>query len=166
MDGQSRFLISFLALAAFAAGVVAAVRGGFTYPVELLLISLIGLLLIGTLAVPKGDSAWAFLSSLFFLAAMANAAYMYSVAGYMSPARLGTLTLAAAGLVISGLSLMGQPAQQSLTSEAKKLITAEKKINDARKRLESIKTAGLAPSTKPLPSARRARKAGAKRRKR
>lgn len=128
-----------IALSAFLATIVMAVRGGFTYPVELAILAMLGILLIASLVPKKDDAAASLTLMLLFLAVIANVAYLYSVAGYLNLARLGTLGLALIGFFISGSSMLTQPVPPGLTLEAKRLIAAEKSLSAARERLEAVK---------------------------
>lgn len=139
MTYSGRLLTGALGLAAFLASIVAAARGHFIYPVELAILALLGMLLVASLAARQDDAVTSLISMLFFAACMANVAYLYSVAGYMNLARLGTLAIAAAGLAISGSGFVMQPVPSSLTTQARKLIAAETKLSEARQRLESVK---------------------------
>ncbi|MBI3036924.1 hypothetical protein HYY73_04200 [Candidatus Woesearchaeota archaeon] len=138
MAQQDKLIVSVIALVSFIASIIAAVRGNFVYPVELFILSMVGILLVITLVLPDDDAASMFLHVAYFLAVTANIAYLYSVAGYLSAARLGALGIAILGLFISGMNLLMQPVPQTLTSEAKKLIAAEQKLSQARERLRAI----------------------------
>ncbi|MBI2143793.1 hypothetical protein HYU17_01415 [Candidatus Woesearchaeota archaeon] len=131
-------VVSALALITFLAGILASVRGGFTYPLELFILALLGLLLIISFMVPGKDAASSLLQAIFFTAAIANTLYLYSVAGYLSPARLGAISVAVIGLLMAGAGLMMQPVPAALRSEVKKLIAAEKKLTEAKQRLERV----------------------------
>lgn len=139
MADADRAVVGFVALATFLATILAAVRGSFTYPVELLLVAMLGILLVASLA-SQGEGAFsALLPAIFFSAVLANMAYLYTVAGYVSPARAGTIVLAIIGLLLSATSLIAQPVPAALTSEARKLLAAEKKLSEARQKLERVK---------------------------
>lgn len=155
MNYSERMVVSFVALAAFLASISVAVRGAFTYPVELGLLLLLGALLALSLFSPEKDASSAFLYVLFFTAVIANIAYLYSVAGYLSPARLIALALGVGGLVLSGYNMLRQPvpiqegkAAGEVTSEIRKLMAAEKKLSDAKERLESVKVGKAVPKRK------------------
>ena len=139
MTYSGRLLTGIMSFAAFLASIAAAVKGNFIYPVELAILALLGILLIALLTAQRDDAITSVIAMLFFAASMANIAYLYSVAGYMNLARLGTLAIAAAGLAISGSGFMAQPVPASLTSQAKKLIAAERKLSEARQRIETVK---------------------------
>lgn len=139
MARSDRVVVGLLALASFAATMAAAVRGGFVYPVELFLVALLGVLLVVFLNRRQDDAASSLLAVVFFTAVLANVAYLYTVAGYLSPARLGVLGLAAAGLVISAALMLMQPVPAVLTSQAKKLIAAEQKLRNAKATLQAVK---------------------------
>lgn len=146
MNYMDRTVVGFVALVAFLASIGVAVRGGFTYPVELFLLMMLGMLLVVSLRSPENDAASAFLYVLFFTAAIANVAYLYSVAGYLNTARLIALALGVGGLALSGYNMLAQPvpmpagkAAGEVTSEVRKLMAAEKKLSDAKKRLEAVK---------------------------
>lgn len=155
MNYMDRMVVSFVALVAFLASVGAAVKGGFTYPLELFLLLLLGVLLVVSLISPDEDAASAFLYVLFFIATMANVAYLYGVAGYLNTARLAALALGVGGLALSGYSMLTQPVPiqagkvaSEVTSEVRKLMAAEKKLSDARERLETVKESRAAPKRK------------------
>lgn len=161
MNYMDRMVVSFVALVTFLAGIGVAVRGGFTYPVELFLLLLLGVLLVVSLRSPESDAASPFLYVLFFTAATANVAYLYSVAGYFSTARLIALALSIGGLALSGYSMLAQPVPipagkvaSEVTSEVRKLMAAEKKLSDAKKRLEAAR-AGKAGKAAPKRKGRR-----------
>ena len=139
MTGFSRLTVILVALATYLASIAAMVRGGFVYPVELGLVALIALLLVAVIAMPNDDAASSLVSSIFFLSCMANIAYLYSVSGYLSTVRLGALGLSFAGLALSATSLMAQPVPTALTSEAKNLIAAGKRLSLAKERLQAVK---------------------------
>ncbi len=146
MNYLDRAVVSFVALVAFLASIGVAMRGNFIYPLELGLLLLLGVLLVVSLISPEKDAASAFLYVLFFIAVIANTAYLYSVAGYLNPARLIALALGVGGLVLSGYNMLMQPvptqsipANSQVTSEVRKLMAAEKKLSDAKKRLETAK---------------------------
>lgn len=144
MADTDRTVIGLVALAAFLATILAVVRGSFAYPVELFLVTMLGILLVASLA-SQGEGAFsALLPAIFFSAVLANMAYLYTVAGYVSPARAGTIVLAIIGLLLSVTNLIAQPvpaAPAALTSEARKLLAAEKRLSDARQKLEMVKDA-------------------------
>ncbi len=139
MGTLSGILLNSLSLASFLASIFAALQGDFAYPVEITILALLGILMVMTLALPSDDAAGAFIAAVFFLASLANLGYMHSVAGYISPARLGALAITLSGLAVSALALMSQPAPPHLTREARKLLAAEKKISAAREQLEAVK---------------------------
>lgn len=147
MNYVNRAIVGFVALVTFLASIGVAVRGGFTYPLELFLLLLLGVLLVISLRSPEEDAASAFLYVLFFIAAMANVAYLYSVAGYLNAARLVALAVSIGGLVLSGSNMLMHPipVPGRVTSEVRKLLAAEKKLSDAKKRLETVNFGKVAP---------------------
>lgn len=149
MNYVDRAIVGFVALVTFLAGIGVAVRGGFTYPLELFLLLMLGVLLVVALISPEQDAASAFLYVLFFIAAIANVAYLYSVAGYLSAARLVALAVSIGGLVLSGSNMLMQPVPVAgrVTSEVRKLLAAEKKLSDAKKRLETVNFGKVAPAS-------------------
>lgn len=155
MNYSDRMVVSFVALVAFLASIGVAIKGSFVYPLELGLLALLGVLLAASLMLPEGDAASAFLYVLFFIGAIANVAYLYSVAGYLNPARLIALALGVGGLALSGYNMLMQPVPlpkgkvaSEVTSEVRKLMAAEKKLSEARKRLETIHVGKAAPKRK------------------
>ena len=147
MNYMDRTFVGFVALVTFLASIGVAVRGNFIYPVELGLLLLLGVLLVISLISPEEDAATAFLNVLFFIAVIANIAYLYSVAGYLNPARILGLALGVGGLVMSGSNMLTQPvpvqnqripAASQITTEVRKLMAAEQKLSDAKKRLETV----------------------------
>ena len=165
MNYMDRTVASFVALVTFLASIGVAVRGNFVYPVELGLLLLLGVLLVISLISPEKDAATAFLNVLFFIAVIANVAYLYSVAGYLNPARLLGLALGVGGLVLSGYSMLMQPvpaqtitAQSEITSEVRKLMAAEQKLSDAKKRLETVNWSGEAPARAKAAAKRKSRR--------
>ncbi len=165
MNYMDRTVASFVALVTFLASIGVAVRGNFVYPVELGLLLLLGVLLVISLISPEKDAATAFLNVLFFIAVIANVAYLYSVAGYLNPARLLGLALGVGGLVLSGYSMLMQPvpaqtitAQSEITSEVRKLMAAEQKLSDAKKRLETVNWNDEAPARAKAAAKRKSRR--------
>ncbi len=153
MNYMDRTVVSFVALVAFLASIGVAVRGNFIYPLELGLLLLLGALLVISLISQEKDAASAFLYVLFFIAAIANVTYLYSVAGYLNPARLIALALGVGGLVLSGYNMLMQPVpipagkvEGEVTSEVRKLMAAEKKLSDAKKRLDTVKWSKKTPA--------------------
>ena len=145
MNYMDRTVVGFVALVTFLASIGVVVRGNFAYPVELGLLLMLGVLLVISLMSPENDAATAFLNVLFFIAAIANVTYLYSVAGYLNTARLIALALGIGGLVMSGYNMLMQPvpvqsipAEKEITSEVRKLMAAEQKLSDAKKRLEKV----------------------------
>jgi hypothetical protein len=101
--------------------------------------------------------------AVFFLAALANMAYLYTVAKYLSLVRIGAIGVAVVGLLLSATNTLSQPVPGRLKTEVKKLIAAEKKLSEARQKLERVKEAVPAGARR---IAKRSSKAAAKRRKR
>ncbi|HIG98315.1 TPA: hypothetical protein HA231_02745 [Candidatus Woesearchaeota archaeon] len=132
-------IVGLVGVAAFIAGVFSAARGGFFYPLELFLLAMIGLLLVASLATPRNGSASPFVSVILFIALVANSAYLYVVSGHISTTRLAALTIAIAGLAFSLVWLLAEPVPAVLSREARRLIAAEKRLNDAKERLEDVK---------------------------
>lgn len=139
MAYTDRAIVTSVALVAFLASIITMLRGGFGYPVELFLIAMLGVLLVISINTARGGAVSSFLLVIFFLAVMANTIYLYSVAGYMSAARLATLAIAVAGLVLSATDMFMQPVPARLQSEVKKLLAAEKKLSDARQKFDKVK---------------------------
>ena len=167
MNYMDRTVASFVALVTFLASIGVAVRGNFVYPVELGLLLMIGVLLVISLMSPEEDAATAFLNVLFFIAVIANIAYLYSVAGYLNPARLLGLALGVGGLVMSGSNMLMQPvpaqsqripAAGQITTEVRKLMAAEQKLSDAKKRLETVKWSDEAPARAKATAKRKGRR--------
>ena len=144
MAYTDRAILNAVALITFLASIVTMLKGGFGYPLELFLIAMVGVLLLLSANAGREDAASSFLYVLFYLAAISNIFYLYSVAGYMSPARLGTLAIAIVGLALSGTDMFMQPvpgsaAPDRLQSEVKRLLAAEKKLSQAREKFSIIK---------------------------
>ncbi len=150
MNYFDKAIVGFVALVTFLASIGVAVRGGFTYPLELFLLLMLGVLLVVSLTSREEEAASAFLHVLFFTAAVANVAYLYSVAGYLNAARLAALAVAAGGLVLSGSNMLMQPVptRGRVTSEVRKLLAAEKKLSDAKKRLETVNFGKAGPASR------------------
>ncbi|MEK6808472.1 MAG: hypothetical protein AABY14_02190, partial [Nanoarchaeota archaeon] len=70
MAQQDRTVVSVIALVSFIASIIAAVRGNFVYPLELFILSMVGILLVISLALPDGDAASMFLFVIYFVAVM------------------------------------------------------------------------------------------------
>ncbi len=134
-----RFLVGLVAISTFLASLFSALRAGFGYPVELAALAGLGLLLIAFFSVRDSDGASFFVAALFFVAAAADITYMNSVAGHMSMARLGSLAVAVFGLMLASSALIMQPAAPRLSIEAKRLIAAEKKLENAKEMLNVVK---------------------------
>ncbi len=163
MMGFDRTSIGLVAIITFLASILAVVRGSFTYPVELFLLALLGILLVASLAISDDSAVSQLLFVAFFLAALANMAYLYSVAMHLSLVRIGAIGVAVVGLLLSATSTLSQPVPGRLNTEVKKLIAAEKKLSNARQKLERVKEAIPAGAKR---IAKRSSKATAKRRKR
>ena len=159
MAHTDSILLAFIAVITFLASIGTMLRGQFGYPLELFLIAMLGVLMVASLNAARDDAAGSFLFVLFFLAAMANTIYLYSVASYMSPARLATLGIAAIGLALSAMDMFMQPVPGKLKSEVKMLLAAEKKISEARQKFEKAK------DELPKQGKKRARKPTAKKKK-
>ncbi len=138
MAYTDRMLLTSVAVITFLASIATMLRGQFGYPLELFLIALLGVLLVVSLNTARDDAASSFLFVLFFLAAIANTIYLYSVASYMSPARLATISISAIGLALSAMNMFMQPVPGKLKSEVKMLLAAEKKISEARQKLDKV----------------------------
>ncbi len=163
MMGFDRTSIGMVAIVTFLASILAVVRGNFAYPVEIFLLALLGILLVASLATQNDNAVSMSLFAAFFLAALANMAYLYTVAKYFSLIRIGTIGIAVVGLLLSATSTLAQPVPGKLKTEVKKLIAAEKKLSEARQKLERVKEAIPAGAKR---IAKRSSKATAKRRKR
>ena len=148
MNYVGKAIVGFVALVTFLASIGVAVRGRFTYPLELFLLLMLGVLLVVSLISREEEAASAFLYVLFFIAAIANVAYLYSVAGYLNAARLIALALGVGGLVMAGYNMLVQPVPVPgrVTSEVRKLLAAEKKLSEAKKRLETVNFGKAAPA--------------------
>ena len=165
MNYMDRTFVGFVAPVTFLASIGVAVRGNFIYPVELGLLLLLGVLLVISLISPEEDAATAFLNVLFFIAVIANATYLYSVAGYLNPARLIGLALGVGGLVMSDSNMLMQPvpaqsipAASQITTEVRKLMAAEQKLSDAKKRLETVSWNDEAPARAKAAAKRKGRR--------
>lgn len=163
MMGFDRSATGMVAIVSFLASILAVVKGNFVYPVELFLLALLGILLIASLAAQDDDAVSQLMFAAFFLAALANMAYLYTVAKYLSLVRIGTIGVAVVGLLLATTNLLSQPVPGRLKTEVKKLIAAEKKLSEARQKLETIKEAVPAGARR---ISKRSSKAAAKRRKR
>ena len=130
-----------VAIVSFLASILAVVRGNFTYPVELFLLALLGMLLVASLAALDDGAVSSLLFNAFFLAALANMVYLYTVAKHLSLVRIGAIGIAVVGFLLSTTYLLSQPVPGRLKSEVRKLIAAEKKLGEARQRLEKVKEA-------------------------
>lgn len=137
-----KMVVGLVGVIAFLASIVAAVRGGFLFPVELFLLAAIGVLLVVSLAEYDDPVVSSFLSVLLFITLIANIGYLYSVAGYLNTIRMGTLGLAVIGLLMGTNSFVGAPEPQ-LRSEVKRLIAAEKQLESAQEKA-SVKEKGKA----------------------
>ena len=138
MAYTDRAFLTFVAVITFLASIVTVLRGQFGYPLELFLLAMLGVLLVISVNTSRNDAASSFLFLLFFFAAMANIIYLYSVASYMSQARLATLGISFIGFALSAMDLFMQPVPGKLKSEVKMLLAAEKKISEARQKLDKI----------------------------
>ncbi|MBI2581346.1 hypothetical protein HYV85_06125 [Candidatus Woesearchaeota archaeon] len=166
MMGFDRTAIGMIAIVTFLASILSVVRGNFAYPVELFLLALLGILLVALLASSDGDAVSLLLLTVFFLTALANMAYLYTVAKYLSLVRIGTIGIAVVGLLLSATSTLSQPVPGRLKTEVKKLIAAGKKLSDARQKLEIVKEAIPAGAKRIAKRSSGSSKAAAKRRKR
>ncbi|MBI2141013.1 hypothetical protein HYU16_01170 [Candidatus Woesearchaeota archaeon] len=164
MTGFDRAAIGMVAIVSFLASILAVVRGNFAYPVELFLLALLGMLLVASLTASGDDAVSSFLFLAFFLAVLANMAYLYTVAKYLSLVRIGTIGVAAIGLILSATSTLSQPVPGRLKTEVKKLIAAEKKLSEARQKLERVKEAIPAGAKRIVKRGSRSPKSAAKRR--
>ncbi len=167
MIGFDRRSIGLVAIVTFLASILAVVRGDFTYPVELFLLALLGVLLVASLATSDDNAVSLLLFAAFFLAALVNMVYLYTVAKHLSLVRIATIGVAVVGLLLSATSTLSQPVPGKLKTEVKKLIAAEKKLSEARQKLERVKEA-IPAGAKRIAKRRSSRssKAAAKRRKR
>jgi small-conductance mechanosensitive channel len=155
---DSKGILVLLAVVTFLASLLVAVRGNFVFPVELFLLVLLGLLLVVTISTSSDSPSSSMLYVSFFVAALANVAYLYSVSGYMSTVRIGTLGLAAVGLLLSISNLFGQPVPRELVADAHNLAAAEKKIADATKKLESVNVKAKPAANKKRSTKKKSRK--------
>jgi len=138
MAYPTRMLIRFIAIISFLAGIVAMLRGGLATVPELLITLLLGILLVAALW-QRGDAISYFLLVLFFVAEVADVIYLYTLAGYFSPARLGALAIAIVGVVWASTSMLMEPFPERVRADVRKLLAAEKKISEAKETLKQIK---------------------------
>ncbi|MEK6837959.1 MAG: hypothetical protein AABX69_04880 [Nanoarchaeota archaeon] len=141
MTGFDSRSIGIVAIISFLASILAAVRGNFTYPVELFLLALLGVLLVASLATSDDDAVSSLLFVAFFLAALANMVYIYGIVKYLSLVRLAVIAIAVVGFLLSATKLLSQPVPGRLKTEVKKLIAAEQKLSKARQKLKNVKEA-------------------------
>ncbi len=139
MAYTNRTLLTSVAMITFLASIITMLRGEFAYPLELFLIAMLGVLLVISVNTARDDAVSSFLFVLFFLAAIANTIYLYSVASYMSPARLATIGVGLLGFALSAMYMFMQPVPGKLKSEVKMLLAAEKKLSEARQKFGKVK---------------------------
>ncbi len=156
MAYPKKTIIRFVAVLAFLANLVAMVKGNLATLPELFAMLMLGFLLLVALMWQRDDAVSYFLLVLFFIAAVANAAYLYSVAGYLNLARLGTLAIGFIGLAWAGYSMLMQPIPEIIRSDVRKLLAAEKKISDAKETLKRVRE--TVPKAAPLPKKKKAGK--------
>lgn len=139
MAYANMMMIRFLAIITFLAGIAAMVKGSLvTIPVLLITLLLTILLAIAVMRHDEEAVSY-FLLVLFFTGELANVAFLYSLAGYLSLARLGVIIISVIGLVASGANMLVQPVPEAIRQDVRQLLAAERKISEAKETLKKIK---------------------------
>ncbi len=144
VDYSGRTVLGSVALVSFIATTFAVLKGNFAYPLELFLLALLGILLVASLIAALNNSIPSLTYAIFFFASTINVAYLYSVSGYLSPARAMALGVPVIGLILSAISMLKHPVPAGLRSEVRKLIAAEKRLSEAKQKHDQIYAAEAA----------------------